>query len=74
MWADLEQEYAGQIEFFEIDRETREGREFRSEHDLPLGQPAFVVKDSAGLVTYAALGPYDERGLRELVASALEEG
>ena len=73
MWEELQQEYQGRIEFFEVDRETDDGRDFVRSHRLPIGQPGFVVFDSTGERTYAALGPFDESGLRELVASSLPE-
>ncbi len=73
MWADLEQEYGDRIEFFSVDRETEEGREFIREHGLPVGQPGFVVYNAAGEVTYAALGPTRPDGVRDLVESVLPQ-
>ena len=73
MWADLEEEYGDRIEFFSVDRETEEGREFIREHGLPIGQPGFVVYDASGEVTYAALGPTRPDGVRDLVESALPQ-
>ncbi len=73
MWADLQEEYGDRIEFFLVDRETDEGREFIREHGLPIGQPGFVVYDASGEVTYAALGPTRPAGVRDLVESVLPQ-
>lgn len=73
MWADLEAEYGDRIEFILVDRDTDAGDEFARSHGI-FGQPGFVVFGAAGERTYAEHGPYDESGLRELVASTLPEG
>ncbi len=71
MWADLQEEYGDRIEFFDVDRETEEGREFISDHGVPIGQPGFIVYDASGEVTYAGLGPTRPDAVRNLVESAL---
>lgn len=73
MWTDLENEYGDRVEFFLVDRETDEGRQFVSDHGVPIGQPGFVVYNAAGEVTYAGLGPTRESGVRELVLSVVPE-
>ncbi len=73
MWADLQEEYGDRIEFFEVDRDTDEGRQFVLDHGVTLGQPGFIVYNAAGEVTYADLGPFSERGVRELVLSIVPE-
>ncbi len=73
MWADLQEEYGDRIEFFLVDRDTDEGRQFVLDHGVTLGQPGFIVYNAAGEVTYAALGPTRESGVRELVLSVLPE-
>ena len=46
------------------------GDEFARSHGI-IGQPGFVVFDAAGELTYAALGPYRESGVRDLVVSVV---
>lgn len=69
MWADLQEEYAGLIEFVMVDRDTNEGNDFALSHGIRY-QPGFVVMDSAGETVYAALGPWEDGDLRALVRSA----
>ena len=73
MWADLQEEYGDRVEFILIDRETDEGREFISDHGVPVGQPGFIVYDAAGEVTYAGLGPTSASNVRELVRSVVPQ-
>ena len=73
MWGDLQDEYGDRVEFFLVDRETEEGRQFVSDHGVPIGQPGFVVYDASGEVTYAGLGPTREDGVRQLVLSVVPE-
>ncbi len=72
MWADLQAEYGDRIEFILVDRDTDAGDEFARSHAI-IGQPGFVVFDATGALTYAALGPTRESGLRELVLSVVPE-
>lgn len=72
MWADLQAEYGDRVEFITVDRDTDAGDEFARSHGI-IGQPGFVVFDAAGELTYAALGPNRESGLRELVLSVVPE-
>lgn len=69
MWADLQEEYAGLIDFAEVDRDTDEGNAFALSHNIR-NQPGFVVLDAASEITYAALGPWEDGDLRALVRSA----
>lgn len=69
MWSDLQSQYAGQIEFIVVDRDSDSGGAFARSHGIYY-QPGFVVFDSAGNRTYNGLGPSTESGLRTLVASA----
>jgi len=66
VWADLEKQYGSELNMVVVDRDTKEGREFAESHRIYY-QPAFVVLDPTGKVTYAELGPYDPRGVTELV-------
>lgn len=68
MWADLQEEYAGVIEFVTVDRDTDEGSAFALSHGIRY-QPGFVVMDAAGETVYAALGPWRDDALRALVRS-----
>ncbi len=72
MWEELEQQYATQVEFITIDRDTDAGDAFARSHGIAY-QPGFVVFDSSGELTYADLGPYDEDELRDLVRSVAQE-
>ena len=72
MWADLEQEYAGRIEFVQVDRESEDGREFARRHNI-FYQPVFIIYEGDKRVRQEA-GISTERALRAFVASALEEG
>ena len=74
MWEDLQQEYAGRIEFILVDRESDDGSEFARRHGI-FYQPVFLIyigdeedprRQEAGINR----GP----ALRAFVASALEEG
>lgn len=69
MWADLQEEYAGLVEFVTVDRDTAEGNAFALSHGIRY-QPGFVVMDAAGETVYAALGPWEDGDLRALVRSA----
>lgn len=68
MWADLQEEYAGLIEFVTVDRDTGEGSAFALSHGIRY-QPGFVVMDAAGETVYANLGPWEDDDLRALVRS-----
>lgn len=68
MWADLQEEYAGRIEFVTVDRDTDEGSAFARSHGIDY-QPGFVVMDASGETVYAALGPWRDDDLRALVRS-----
>ena len=72
MWAALQTEYGDRIEFVTVDATTAEGREFSRAHGIR-SHPGFVVFDASGEVVHAALGPWDEEGLRALVRSVLPE-
>ena len=72
MWAALQSEYADQIEFVTVDANTRAGADFSDLYGIH-GHPGFVAIDATGEVVHAALGPFDEEGLRELVGSLLLE-
>ena len=72
MWADLQQEYEGRIEFVTIDRESEDGSEFARRHNI-FYQPVFIIYEGDTLVTQDATVSR-ERDLRAFVASALEEG
>ncbi len=72
MWAALQAEYADRIEFVTVDASTAEGRAFSRSHGIR-SHPGFVALDASGGVVHAALGPFDEEGLRDLVRSLLPE-
>ena len=72
MWAALQSEYADQIDFITVDASKSDGRDFSRAHGIH-GHPGFVAIDATGEVVHAALGPFDEEGLRELVGSLLLE-
>ena len=72
MWTALQDEYADQIDFVTVDANTPDGRQFSHSHGIR-SHPGFVVIDASGEVTYAALGPWDEEALRELVRTVLPE-
>ena len=69
MWEELQEEFGEQVDLITVDRDTDEGAAFASSHDIPY-QPGFVVVNSQGDVTYAALGPWDPEDVTELVRSA----
>ncbi|MCY3882380.1 MAG: hypothetical protein F4Z77_09380 [Dehalococcoidia bacterium] len=73
MWADLEEEYGDRVEFYSVDRETEEGREFINDHGVPIGQPGFILYDASGEVTYAGLGPTRPAAVRDLVESVVPQ-
>ncbi len=72
MWAALQAEYGDRIEFVTVDASTRAGADFSDLYGIH-GHPGFVVIDASGEVTYAALGPWDEEALRELVRTVLPD-
>ena len=72
MWADLREEYAGLIEFHEVDRESDDGSEFARSHNI-FYQPVFIIYEGDTLVSQEA-GVSTAAALRAFVASALEEG
>ena len=72
MWADLQQEYEGRIEFVEVDRESEDGSEFARRHNI-FYQPVFIIYEGDTLVRQDATVSR-EAALRAFVASALEEG
>ena len=72
MWAALQAEYAGQIEFVTVDANSRAGADFSGLYGIR-GHPGFVAIDANGEVVHAALGPFEEEGLRDLVASLAPE-
>ncbi|MXY88380.1 MAG: hypothetical protein F4Y92_05950 [Dehalococcoidia bacterium] len=72
MWAALQAEYGDQIEFVSVDANTRAGADFSDMYGIR-GHPGFVAIDANGDVIHAALGPFDEEELRELVASLVPE-
>ncbi len=72
MWAELEQEYAGRIEFILVDRESDDGGEFARRHNV-FYQPVFIIYEGDTLVRQDATVSR-EAALRAFVASALEEG
>ncbi len=72
MWAALQAEYADHIEFVTVDANTRAGADFSDLYGLR-GHPGFVAINASGEVIHAALGPFDEEGLRDLVASLAPE-
>lgn len=72
MWAALQAEYAGQIEFVTVDANSRAGADFSDLYGIR-GHPGFVAIDANGEVVHAALGPFEEEGLRDLVASLAPE-
>ncbi len=72
MWAALQAQYADQIEFVTVDANTRAGADFSDLYGIR-GHPGFVAIDANGEVVHAALGPFEEEGLRDLVASLVPE-
>ena len=72
MWAALQAEYGDQVEFVTVDANTRAGADFSDLYGIR-GHPGFVAIDRNGVVLYAALGPFEEEGLRELVDSILPD-
>ncbi len=72
MWAALQTEYADQIDFTTVDATTSEGRDFSRSYGIR-SHPAFVVIDAQGEVVWAALGPWTEEEVRELVQSVVPE-
>ncbi len=72
MWADLQQEYEGRIEFIMVDRESDDGSEFARRHGI-FYQPVFIIYEGDTLVRQDATVSR-EAALRAFVASALEEG
>ena len=72
MWAALQAEYAGQIEFVTVDANSRAGADFSDLYGIR-GHPGFVAINANGEVVHAALGPFEEEGLRDLVASLVPE-
>jgi len=72
VWADLREEYAGLIEFHEVDRESDDGREFARRHNI-FYQPVFIIYEGDSLVLQDATVT-TAASLRAFVASALEEG
>ncbi len=72
MWAALQAEYAGQIEFVTVDANSRAGADFSDLYGIR-GHPGFVAINANGEVVHAALGPFEEEGLRDLVASLAPE-
>ena len=72
MWAALQAEYGDQIEFVTVDANTRAGADFSDRFGIR-GHPGFVAFDANGVVVHAALGPFEEEELRELVASILPD-
>ena len=72
MWADLQEEYAGRIEFITVDRESEDGGAFARRHNI-FYQPVFIVYVGDTLVRQDATVSR-EGALRSFVAAALEEG
>ncbi|MBE7520367.1 MAG: hypothetical protein HS107_14095 [Thermoflexaceae bacterium] len=72
MWADLQTRYGDRVEFVQVDRDSKEGRKFAEDHGIHY-QPGFVVVDTSGKTTYAGLGPFDARGVTDLVRKAAGE-
>lgn len=70
MWAALQAEYGDHIQFVTVDANTRAGADFSDLYGIR-GHPGFVAINAAGEVVHAALGPFDEEELRELVRSLL---
>lgn len=72
MWAALQAEYGDQIEFVTVNANTRAGADFSDLYGIR-GHPGFVALDASGEAVHAALGPWDEEGLRDLIRSLLPE-
>lgn len=72
MWAELQGRYGDRVEFVQVDRDSKEGRRFAEDHNIHY-QPGFVVVDRAGSTIYEGLGPYDAKGVTELVRKAAGE-
>lgn len=72
MWAALQAEYGDQVEFVAVDANSRAGADFSDMYGIR-GHPGFVAIDANGVVLHAALGPFEEQGLRELVTSVLPD-
>ena len=72
MWAALQSEYGEQIKFVTVDANSRAGADFSDLYGIR-GHPGFVAIDANGVVVHAGLGPFEEEGLRELVASVLPD-
>ena len=70
MWAELQAEYGDRIDFVMVDANTRAGADFSDRYGIR-GHPGFVAINANGDVIHAALGPFEEEELRDLVASLL---
>jgi hypothetical protein len=71
-WPAITADYGDSVQLITVDRDTPEGRAFAREHRIAY-QPAFVVLDAAGQVTYAGLGPFRADEVRSLIARAAGE-
>ncbi len=72
MWEELQAELGDEVDLITVDRDTDEGGAFARSHNVQY-QPGFVVLNSQGEVTYAALGPWDPQDVTELVRSAASQ-
>jgi hypothetical protein len=72
VWPELQAEFGADIQLIQVDRDSKEGRAFAESYRLYY-QPAFVVIDSKGTVTRAALGPYGPDEVRQLVEMVAAE-
>ena len=71
MWEELKEQYAGQIEFLELDLDDDADNAVAREHGI-FYQPGFIIYDASGKEVYAEPGPFNGDEMRDLVEFALE--
>ena len=71
MWEELQEQYAGQLEFLELDLDDEGDNAVARDHGI-FYQPGFIIYDASGREVYAEPGPFNGDEMRSLVEFALE--